>query len=76
MFDFRGRELDIRTIEGFKQLQKCSTEDGAIVVDGQTCMLVAANFMVTSIGKGDRKGGGARHGHLCSPQRKRSESCF
>mmetsp|Transcript_14560 Transcript_14560/g.33721 ORF Transcript_14560/g.33721 Transcript_14560/m.33721 type:complete len:328 (-) Transcript_14560:115-1098(-) len=57
----RGQAKDIRTGPGFMQLQAAAMQDGAIIVDGRTCMLTAANFMVTNIGKGDRDGGGARH---------------
>ena len=53
--------LDIRDEVGFKMLQSCSKEDGAIIVDCQSYKLAVGNFMVTSIGKGDRHGGGARH---------------
>ena len=52
---------NILTPEGFAQVKAGGEQDGAMVIDSQTLMLAAANFFVTSIGKGDRKGGGGRH---------------
>ena len=56
-----GTDRDIRTAAGFKQLQACATQDGAIIIDGQTFKVSAGNFVVTNIAKGDRDGGPARH---------------
>ena len=46
-----------------------------MVIDSQTLMLAAANFFVTSIGKGDRHGGGGRH-RMASAVAQQAGGCF
>ena len=46
-----------------------------MVIDSQTLMLAAANFFVTSIGKGDRHGGGGRH-RMASAVSQQADGCF
>ena len=76
-FDYTalGAQKDIRTPEGFAQVKTAGEQDGAMVIDSQTLMLAAANFFVTSIGKGDRKGGGGRH-RMASAVSQQARGCF
>ena len=76
-FDYtaKGQQKDIRTPEGFAQVKAGGEQDGAMVIDSQTLMLAAANFFVTSIGKGDRHGGGGRH-RMASAVSQQAGGCF
>ena len=76
-FDYTalGQTKDIRTKEGFAQVKAAGEQDGAMVIDSQTLMLAAANFFVTSIGKGDRHGGGGRH-RMASAVSQQAGGCF
>ena len=56
-------------------MKAAGEQDGAMVIDSQTLMLAAANFFVTSIGKGDRKGGGGRH-RMASAVSQQARGCF
>ena len=71
----KGQLKDVRTPEGFAQVKAGGEQDGAMVIDSQTLMLAAANFFVTSIGKGDRHGGGGRH-RMASAVSQQAGGCF
>ena len=71
----KGQLKNILTPEGFAQVKAGGEQDGAMVIDSQTLMLAAANFFVTSIGKGDRHGGGGRH-RMASAVAQQAGGCF
>ena len=60
-YDYRGQGVKLDSPEGWKKLQICAREDGAIVVTPDN-MIVCGNYFIRDTRKGSNKGGhGGRH---------------
>ena len=68
------------TLKDFKKIQPLAKEDGAIIIDLESGgTVLGANYGISSVGKGDRTGGGMRHqaaSAIAQPEAKKGGDCF